>query len=1168
MTFNQLKRGYQNVFSPSLEAIPPQQKLFRITPSSYFTSVTPENRRVRDSDRIVLYVEVQGEGLHTDLNEEKFLVAIKNVGIYQFSRPNETPVSSAPFLDAYQKEIHATRGAKSISINNALEIGYQSATPYAETPQMQSYSQLPDRDMKKPMLAMHGSINQFHQRSPSASISQTALKIKQRLVHKSQKEYSIYGLSAVGRQSAGFGPERPSVSVSNIGEHLQEVLLEPAKSRAAQPAPPLVQHRRNTSETGISAKASKKSGVSPTAEIKIMKFSFKRVLFELETPLQLQEFLRLIPENSRKGIELQRELFVSLVKQTRPVLPNESTDQQLSVWKEFAREKGHHIFSELCKAAGPSGEAHPDSPSYMLLHLLKQFVIQQSFAVLNSNCSSPKLLGGNSSFKRKNNLLLSFASIEDTIGSIYEKRKQRKREHVSGVATQPSCPQRNIIRAGPSLAVSGVGGALINPSTCSPRSKLNCGNDSELGLNEILESVLIGVFTCILNDPRKIEVFYSTVNEKQASSLQLEYGSLIEKSLKFIAKECNNSLGLEADSITPDEIRNRLKSLEEIQQFRALETFKISGDISTLVNLLFASKPTESGPLLNTADKSSKAIRSNRHLEGHSLGEVQAKAMYSNEFMEGTPRSLAGREVEQMKSPIYPSSVSASGHLKPEGSFEQRHNPKLAHQGSFAKHRQTSGQLEQMAVPIIQEQKFREYEASSPQEILRSPDKKKYQSNGDFGKLTSGSMWMQPHVKPNTGLGGSPRETEKSQMISASLDKGDKSIKLSEPKDHQNGDDSSPYRRPGAGPYNTSKTPQPTMPALQKHNLDQGSNKKYPSMNFAGTNSEKKKPEPAAFVPVAQVLVKQKHEEYSSGRDILRKGRFMASRLLAIPNTSIHQQKRKESDEIQLDDMEEEIYACHFDEKWHVLRNDLKDSLLLRTKYEEVAQDPNLYSQILVLLKDENPRIIQILVKLHLGKADGRELAIAVFKEQHKIDAGITSEYSYRGRSNLDFHYEVFKTLLSQFASFKLIAFTKRLKLLYLHEDKFVLGAYEAAAQALFLSNISKRKREIFLREFGENLELMVDLMEEDKNPDRFKMLEVPKRANIWNTAKDEEEALIDLEEKLTADQIYGLKKYIYFNNSGTLHNQYYKYRRQKISLDELLIRIDSLSCLYVYRRG
>lgn len=358
------------------------------------------------------------------------------------------------------------------------------------------------------------------------------------------------------------------------------------------------------------------------------------------------------------------------------------------------------------------------------------------------------------------------------------------------------------------------------------------------------------------------------------------------------------------------------------------------------------------------------------------------------------------------------------------------------------------------------------------------------------------------------------------------------------------------------------------MPALQKHNLDQGSNKKYPSMNFAGTNSEKKKPEPAAFVPVGQVLVKQKHEEYSSGRDILRKGRFMASRLLAIPNTSIHQQKRKESDEIQLDDMEEEIYACHFDEKWHVLRNDLKDSLLLRTKYEEVAQDPNLYSQILVLLKDENPRIIQILVKLHLGKADGRELAIAVFKEQHKIDAGITSEYSYRGRSNLDFHYEVFKTLLSQFASFKLIAFTKRLKLLYLHEDKFVLGAYEAAVQALFLTNLSKRKREIFLKEFGENLELMVDLMEEDKNPDRFKMLELPKRANIWNTAKDEEEALIDLEEKLTADQIYGLKKYIYFNNSGTLHNQYYKYRRQKISLDELLIRIDSLSCLYVYRRG
>ena len=1170
MTFNSLKNGYPNVFCPPSEATKKSNKTFRITPSSYFAAVTPDVRKLKDPDRLVLYAEIEGEGLHMDLDEDKFLLAIKNFGFYRMEKQGEVSITSAPFIEGWNNDRFGRGARNSVSIANCSEIPQSESIPRQEV-QNRSLNNLPARTGKSPATGNPGF---FHQRSPSEYVSQTALKIKKKLQVRLQKEQSVSGVSGLGRQFSCLAPERQSISVSCMGEQLRDNAHDQIPSRGTMPQINPFQHVRNSSDTGTSLRASKKSSGVKTARVHLQKFSFKQIMFDLESPVPLQDFLCMLPGGKQKCSDLQRELFVGLVKQTRPVLPSESSTQQMSVWKDFTRERGYHIFLELSRCVLLSPEDANQNPSQLLLHLLKQYIIQQSFAVLNSNCSSPKVVGGNSSFKRKNNLLLSFASIEDTIGSIYEKRKLRRRDNLSGIGIQNPGLQRVTVRAGPSIAVAGVGGALINPSSSSPRSKLNCGNDSEFGLNEILESVLIGVFTCILNDPRKIEAFYSTSGHQNQSQLQLEYGSLIEKSLKFISKECALSLGQHPDSLAPEDIRNKLKSLEEITQFRALETFKISGDISILVSLLFSTKQPDFGQFVNTADKSSRAVRSNYKFpeSGHSAGESPVKTSQSSDAREGTPRSLAERDFEPLKHQMFENPGSGSEQFKQENPFEKKstHRQQILHVPQ-SRPKIPSGALEKLP---LNQQSLQPPENLVHLEHSDPLDPKKFQSNGDFGRL------YQPHTAGNiasgkgffnskggNGLGGSPREQDKiSQVVANSLEMMERSLGVQEGDKIRDSQRTERQPQVASGPYQSNKTPQPTMPALQPYEAKKDSSKKFPSMNFAGASADKKPKQ--NFVPVGHTIIKPKKEEYSSGRELLRKGKNSAARLMVIPTVSVHQQKRKESDEIQLDDMEEEVYACHFDEKWHVLRNDLKDSFLLRARYEEVVQDPNLHTQILMLIKDEVPRIIQNLVKLHLAKSDGRELAIAVFKEQHKIDAGIAGEHSYRSRSNLDFHYEVFKTLLSQFASFKLIAFTKRLKLLFIHEDKFVLGAYEAAVHGLFLSNFSKPKRDSFLKEFGENLELMVDLMEEEKNPGRFAMLTHRQRAIVWNTTKDEEEALCDLEEKLTPEQIHGLKKYIYFNNSGTLHNQYYKYRRQKFSLDELLIRLDSLSHLYVYRRG
>jgi hypothetical protein len=97
-------------------------------------------------------------------------------------------------------------------------------------------------------------------------------------------------------------------------------------------------------------------------------------------------------------------------------------------------------------------------------------------------------------------------------------------------------------------------------------------------ISETLESLLIGIFTSISNDPSKKETFYCLGIQKYS---QLNYNSLLDLTIHFLTNEFSKSFGTD---VTSKSLMNRLKELKDPV---GIESFKHTGDLCRLHAALY-----------------------------------------------------------------------------------------------------------------------------------------------------------------------------------------------------------------------------------------------------------------------------------------------------------------------------------------------------------------------------------------------------------------------------------------------------------------------------------------------------------------------------------------------------------------------------------------------------
>lgn len=317
--------------------------------------------------------------------------------------------------------------------------------------------------------------------------------------------------------NTGVGESRPKSICSNIKLSLMNLQSEgPTPLKAAQVSDERssVIRRRGHMRTMSGISMVEPKAVLPSV-VNVVFFSYGGLLFELAENLQLQNLLKLVPEQKLLPVEFRKKCLRYLLKLSKPILFEDNSDTS-AVWKEFVMTQPASIEKML--------ESHASETKQRLVDQFKQYVIQSSFTELTSQY--PIYLNSPSG-----NLLRSLSSIEESRASQSEQQTLKKP----------------------------VGSASL--------------------VSDVMESLLIGIFTCISNDPRKKESFYSSRVEK---SSQLDYNSLLDLTLKFLIDEFNKSFQRKVESV--EEFISRLRNIKNWMEF---ETFKLTGDLKVLHNLLF-----------------------------------------------------------------------------------------------------------------------------------------------------------------------------------------------------------------------------------------------------------------------------------------------------------------------------------------------------------------------------------------------------------------------------------------------------------------------------------------------------------------------------------------------------------------------------------------------------
>ncbi len=293
-----------------------------------------------------------------------------------------------------------------------------------------------------------------------------------------------------------------------------------------------------------------------------------------------------------------------------------------------------------------------------------------------------------------------------------------------------------------------------------------------------------------------------------------------------------------------------------------------------------------------------------------------------------------------------------------------------------------------------------------------------------------------------------------------------------------------------------------------------------------------------------------------------KKGMSTTSNHMMMPRRSatLHQKKLHESVRLVEDltsERDDDIYASFFDENWYVLRNDIKEMLYFIADRCDLARDPIQEEQLVRLIKDENPWLLSALVKRYLGRIDDTKLRHVFFREiRHP---GMPDMFSPRDRANREFHYEIFKAILSCLTTEQILAYQRNLKYLFVHEDKFILGAYEFVMLSLFIQPRSPDPT-MYLREFEESLELMISVILDKAGT--F-ILAAGNRTRATRSAEDDKAVINEFKDQLTSKELTMLQKTLSFNNSGLLHNLKYRYKREEITKAEFLQRIRKYASMY-----
>lgn len=266
---------------------------------------------------------------------------------------------------------------------------------------------------------------------------------------------------------------------------------------------------------------------------------------------------------------------------------------------------------------------------------------------------------------------------------------------------------------------------------------------------------------------------------------------------------------------------------------------------------------------------------------------------------------------------------------------------------------------------------------------------------------------------------------------------------------------------------------------------------------------------------------------------------------------------QEESDSMVDSRNDEQMYASFFEDNWHVLKNDLKDAMLVKTAKIDPHKEGMFAKQIYNFIRDENVAVVIAASQLILRKIDVKAFNQVVKRQSRQSNQFIQSP---REKSNKEFHYAVFKGLLSCTASDDIKAYIRNLKYLFLHEDKFVLGAYASAALAAIIQPAGEPQITSVINNLEEDLLLMIRVFQDSKG--RF-LLGSDKRSSKTQANLDDESIINDPQLGLSEVDKKRLYKIVCFNNSGLLHNLYCRYLRSELDKYQLSKALRTYSTMY-----
>lgn len=231
--------------------------------------------------------------------------------------------------------------------------------------------------------------------------------------------------------------------------------------------------------------------------------------------------------------------------------------------------------------------------------------------------------------------------------------------------------------------------------------------------------------------------------------------------------------------------------------------------------------------------------------------------------------------------------------------------------------------------------------------------------------------------------------------------------------------------------------------------------------------------------------------------------------------------------------------------------------MLSKTAKVDHSREVVFAKQIYNLIKEENVAVVIAATQFILKKIDSKAFHTVVKRQSRQSSQLIQSP---REKSNKEFHYTVFKGILSIFDNEEVKSYLRNLKYLFLHEDKFILGSYARTALKAVISPTTDAQLKFEFAELEEDLRMMVRVFQDKKGsfflPNHLRTK--PNQANL-----DDDEVIRDPQFGLGEEEQMRLHKVIYFNNSGLLHNLFCRYQRKEMDKFQLLKALRTYSTMY-----